>query len=85
MLQVREQEFERFYYAYKIINNYSMKKNYLIALCLSFGLILSCNSPKNYIIATDVEKIALNASKNGLTVEENGRLGLLIHCCPVKF
>ena len=55
-----------------------MKTKYLI-LYLSFGLILSCNKPDNFIIETDVEKIAVNASKNGLTVEENGRLGLLIH------
>ena len=37
-----------------------------------------CNKPNNFIIETDIEKITLNASKNGLTVEENERLGLLI-------
>jgi len=61
------------------VSNYIMKKNNLIALFLSLGLILSCNKPDNFIIETDIEKIALNASKNGLTVEQNGRLSLLIN------
>jgi len=56
-----------------------MKKTYLVVFCLSLGLLLACNKRGNFIIATDVEKIVLNASKNGLTVEEGSRLGVLIH------
>jgi len=63
----------------KLVSYYIMKKNSIISFCLSLGLILSCNKPDNFIIETDIEKIAINASKNGLTVEQNGRLGLLIN------
>jgi hypothetical protein len=56
-----------------------MIKNILIAFGLTLGLLISCNKPDNFIIGTDVEKIVSNASKNGLTVEANERLGLLIY------
>lgn len=46
---------------------------------LALALLLSCNEPDSFIIETDVEKIVLNASKNGLTVKENERLGAFIY------
>ena len=56
-----------------------MKKIHVIFLFLLLGLILSCNRPDNSIIETDTEKIIVNASKNGLTIEETGRLSLLMN------
>jgi hypothetical protein len=46
---------------------------------VTLTLLLSCNEPDSFIIETDVEKIVLNASKNGLTVKENERLGAFIY------
>ena len=40
---------------------------------------MSCNKPDNFIIETDIGEIISNASKNGLTVGQNGKLGFLIH------
>lgn len=51
----------------------------LMVFGLALALLLSCNEPDNFIIETDVEKIVLNASKNGLTVKENERLGAFIY------
>lgn len=55
-----------------------MKKTQLIFVYVLLGILFSCNNPDNYIIETDIERIAINASKNGLTVEESGRMGALV-------
>ncbi|ESU27126.1 hypothetical protein FLJC2902T_22350 [Flavobacterium limnosediminis JC2902] len=53
-------------------------KNFVIILGLLFGLLSSCNKHGNNIIEIDPDKIRSNASKNGLTVEENEKLNMTI-------
>jgi len=55
-----------------------MKKTLLITILLSLEFFISCSKSINYIIETDIAQISINASKNGLTVEEDRNLGSLI-------
>ncbi|ESU22936.1 hypothetical protein FLJC2902T_32420 [Flavobacterium limnosediminis JC2902] len=56
----------------------------ILTLNLLFWLTISCNKYDNPIIEIDTAKIRLEAAKNGLTVEENEKLNILLNDSVIK-